>query len=1313
MADKGVKSALKDAREHIKTKDYKSALRECKKVLNKDKNNYMALVFCGLSLSELDQPDQALQAYNRAVESQPDQVVAWEGLSKFFEKFSSKEEYKSQHANVLTKLLVLNADDLPKFCDVSSKFAQLQIDMLDLNGAVGTLQKQAEKCKDDKERRKEAFDVLIKVLAQQPVLSDAQSLAFRNALENTITDFQSAQNMENMKHLIKLLYKMREMSCLVDVAVKMAAIFTENIYPLEWVCKVYLEWASGAIEFESEVLKDPSSYYEKLILLSPNSTLGSLAHGSHLWKVGDTSDSVQLLKSTLESNSSPNFYALYILTSAQFEKQEYSAVEYTSKEALKFLDKVKVESVREKMKIQLSILAVKALYFQFSIEKLKSAAELIKDFPIDKKLGLDLNLIMVKIYANLGIDEKVKDLLTLLDDDIPQHERLVIKGMLDKANNQQNSAIAALEQSLEEKPDNFEALILLGQLQWETQNVTASFNTFLKAAKLNPSSWVPFLYLGHYYMQQEGEAFLEKARKCYAKCLQGHPSHPEAGMALSDVYRKQGKLNQNLALLTEVTSKVSASSGRARWAWLRLGVHYLSTDQPTQAVLALQSCLRGDSKDTNCWEALADAYMARGSYNAAIKTFEKVLTLKPDSVYSLLMIAGIKHKLGMWRDAVLDYRELLVKSPDHLPALRGLGESLISLARSFLEEHIDKNAVDCSEEAICLLTKAASLRPSLPGTWRLLGEASALMSVLPSTVARLKVPVKLLEQEGGEEFRLIEKAEVLQLSVRCYIKSLSLSPDNCGNWHDLGLVYSSLDKLDPDSQLVDKSMLAIKKAISLSPRQPQLWTSLGVVAAQREKWALAQHCFIQSLKLETSAVAWTNLGTVYLQVGETQLAHKAFVGAQNLQPDYLRGWAGQALVAEVAESSESMDLFRHCTFLGDEVESGVGYSNWVVSILSSLDKGTKVDKHNKYIIHKMHGVTTAIDSLVKYVLREPEDAGAQCQLGLLMERQGLLEGAAEALERSLALVVGNVTQSDKVENNLGRVYTKLGKYDEAIQHYRSIKNTTFYSQVGLALSYFKQNQLQESYEAYESCLHWLADNDGLKSHILVAMGSLAYRVAGVPAAKTLLFQSCELQPPSVRGLFALCVIGVLNSDGNLVDSALNEMVVHKEDPRHGADIAFLKATVSVLRNDVSGGLRQLLSTAHQQPNLPNIWKVLAVFLLQNCPSKAKTAAAFATKSSHIGRMASSDAMDHASMAHGQALAVLGLLMAGDAQGALRSACRAAHMFPDLAQIWALVVAALRQNGDMAKGLRLASHTRMLASREGNELLENWAGEILK
>ena len=60
---KTVKIALKEAREFIEKKDYKSALRCCKKALNVEKDNYMSLVFCGLCLCELDQLDQAIQVY--------------------------------------------------------------------------------------------------------------------------------------------------------------------------------------------------------------------------------------------------------------------------------------------------------------------------------------------------------------------------------------------------------------------------------------------------------------------------------------------------------------------------------------------------------------------------------------------------------------------------------------------------------------------------------------------------------------------------------------------------------------------------------------------------------------------------------------------------------------------------------------------------------------------------------------------------------------------------------------------------------------------------------------------------------------------------------------------------------------------------------------------------------------------------------------------------------------------------------------------------------------------------------------------------
>jgi hypothetical protein len=48
-------------------------------------------------------------------------------------------------------------------------------------------------------------------------------------------------------------------------------------------------------------------------------------------------------------------------------------------------------------------------------------------------------------------------------------------------------------------------------------------------------------------------------------------------------------------------------------------------------------------------------------------------------------------------------------------------------------------------------------------------------------------------------------------------------------------------------------------------------------------------------------------------------------------------------VAEAAGfPSESMDLFRHCTFLGGELESARGYANWALSTIRDMDKNEKV-----------------------------------------------------------------------------------------------------------------------------------------------------------------------------------------------------------------------------------------------------------------------------------------------------------------------------------------------------------------------------------
>ncbi|GFS09347.1 tetratricopeptide repeat protein 37 [Elysia marginata] len=78
MDAKEIKTCLKAAREAIRNKEFKDAAKHCKTVLAADPENYNALVFLGVAAEGLDQGEQALKAYKKAAQVQPDQLLAWQ-----------------------------------------------------------------------------------------------------------------------------------------------------------------------------------------------------------------------------------------------------------------------------------------------------------------------------------------------------------------------------------------------------------------------------------------------------------------------------------------------------------------------------------------------------------------------------------------------------------------------------------------------------------------------------------------------------------------------------------------------------------------------------------------------------------------------------------------------------------------------------------------------------------------------------------------------------------------------------------------------------------------------------------------------------------------------------------------------------------------------------------------------------------------------------------------------------------------------------------------------------------------------------------
>lgn len=84
MSSSVAKARLKASREAIQAKQWDRAAEEAGAVLEAEPDNYNALVFRGLALLNLKQHEESESAYRAAVAVQPLQILAWQGLHKFY-----------------------------------------------------------------------------------------------------------------------------------------------------------------------------------------------------------------------------------------------------------------------------------------------------------------------------------------------------------------------------------------------------------------------------------------------------------------------------------------------------------------------------------------------------------------------------------------------------------------------------------------------------------------------------------------------------------------------------------------------------------------------------------------------------------------------------------------------------------------------------------------------------------------------------------------------------------------------------------------------------------------------------------------------------------------------------------------------------------------------------------------------------------------------------------------------------------------------------------------------------------------------------
>uniref|UniRef100_A0A8C9TSJ3 SKI3 subunit of superkiller complex n=1 Tax=Scleropages formosus TaxID=113540 RepID=A0A8C9TSJ3_SCLFO len=1208
MAAKEVKSALKNAREAIKNKEYKEALKHCKAVLKLEKNNYNAWVFIGVSACELDQPDQAQTAYRKASELEPEQPLAWQGLANLYEK-NNQADFKAELPSVYQKLVTLyESSDIQKCCEVCKKLADLFLENKDYLQVARTFRKLIQLKEDGRgEKAVDKGEVLQLWKQMIQLLADSVEEQDNETQQHLITAFEKAMTLtdsvpsDGHKKLlidyISCLSKLQhEQLKTKEICETMLSLYPEQTFPLEELGKWYLKTSDD----------EAARCFTQLLDLDENSGLGRIGFGVRALEEGKYEEAIKHLAQGLKRMRSSTL-AWYSLAQGQIKMHRYRDSVVSCNQGLKCCC-----AKEEELRTKLLQLRLEALLRSGGEQNADEALETLSQIPHADKDPVLMSF-KGRAYLQKGSLDQVFQLSTeLLASNPGLADAVALQGLAHLAKDELQQAEQNFLKAVELRPDSWEYYFLLGRLYWhmgkESQRDKSKTQThLLKAAKLDPFLGPAFRYLGHYYREITKDRV--RARGCYKRAFELDNGDVESGAATVDLSMEQGDMDSALEVLKAVTEK--ATPGSAKWAWMRRGLYHLKIGQHSQAIADLQAALRADPQDCICWECLGEAYLNRRSFTAALKAFARAHQLNQESIYNLYQMAAIKQTLGKFKEAASEYLQI-IKREEYVPALKGLGECHLAMARAALEDYLDGRAVDLIQEAISYLFRAVRQRPDLSCLWKLLGDACTATHTVSPNRARVLIPGTLSGLDPPDQEHTLTQTQVLKLGERCYAQALKLMAEAANLWYDLGLNYyhqsSRLTSPEQDPEyklLLEKSLQCVKKAVMLDSSNHSYWNALGVVAMSKgiENFALAQHSFIKSVKMEANVTLLRYGWIIICIVLITQLAHEAFKIAQSLEPLYVRCWIGQALIAETVGSYDTMDLFRHTTELSTHTEGVKGYAFWVCSTL--LDKSNRDSELYRYNIIQMNAVSAAQVALCKYTERIQTDSGAFTMLGYLNEHLHLKKQARQAYQRAAELLRSS-EQSESLNfalRNYARALCNTGQWDKAVRVYSSTPKEELHDLTGLALACFRAGHLQDSLRAYEQALT-VASSEKEKTYILTALAILQHRQGCMDVAKTLLFKCSMLQEPAAESLLSLCALGLVHSDSTLASAALSELLKRTSGQGTVEERCILTCTLLALQGNYSAVQKEAARAVHSNPGNPSLWALLSRLVPQYYPRKA-------------------------------------------------------------------------------------------------------------
>jgi len=628
--------------------------------------------------------------------------------------------------------------------------------------------------------------------------------------------------------------------------------------------------------------------------------------------------------------------------------------------------------------------------------------------------------------AESDFDEARRIVTRLVDQGPERIEGWVVKGELDRMNNDHAAALAAFEKALEVQPGNIIALLGRAEaalVQGDAESARADVVRVLEVRPEHPGA----NFLDARLLLQDND--LEAADLALRRVIRAAPNHMPSFLLLGALHYNQNNLAQAEShLLRFVGAHPEHLPARKLLAATKMKLQ-----SPDQAIETLRVALdgAGQTDDPQLLALLGSAYLQSGEYDLGNRYLQQAAEIAPDISAIRTQLALSHLASGATDQAVTELESAVDLGQGLLQAdvllvlahLRNNNQAQAVQAAAELVEKLPDNAMPHNllglarmaegsvEEAQQAFEKALEIQPSFTTAWVNLarlhtqqndlsaaeGAYNSILQQDPDNLEALLGLAGLAERrgDGSQQLTLLEKAweshpESLQTGMLLVRKYL----ENQESREALNMVRTLRIQF-PDDPTVARSM------------------GLALLANDRPRDALSQFQEILDEQADSPEL-WQLIASAHTQLDEHDDAIQALDRALALREDFVPALVGKVQVyARAGRPERALETAR---------------------VLQNLDESASVG-------HKLEGDVLAQQkdfTAAAGAYQQAYDIASSGQLALLASNARRQAGDHEAAATALRNWLAVQPDDHRVRLQLAMYLDQTGRQEDAIAEYEQL-----------------------------------------------------------------------------------------------------------------------------------------------------------------------------------------------------------------------------------------------------------------------------------